>query len=487
MEPVVSRVQNQELTQELKLSDGMPDVGQVLSAWGQFVLRGKEWRSDSFSASGGMMVWVLYAPEDGTRPRCIHGWMPCQMQWDLPPDTPDGKIRILCLTRFVDARSVSPRKIMVRTGISALGEGYVRREGSTWMPGEVEENVQLLRRSYPVTLAEEAGEKTFQLDEELSLPPSAPKPEKLICATLQPEITEQKVLGSRVVFRGNGNLHMLYLSEEGQIHAWDFPIPFSQYEDLDQSYGKEAKAEIMLMPTDLDVDLNEDGKVRAKGGMVAQYVLEECRMIDVVEDAYCPGRELEIQSEVLELPVVLEEKLQTLNAEARISQNGEFIADASFLPDFPKEHRMGDQVELEQPGMFQVLTFGTEQGFQGTAGRWEGKVIIPAHPECQIRSVPGNPGQARGEINGDGMVLRAQVPLTLRTMASQSIPMVVGLTLGQSCPPDPGRPSLILCRAGEESLWQLARKSGSTVEAIRQATGLDGEPIPGQMLLIPVL
>ena len=96
VETAVSRVQTQELTQELKLSDGMPDVGRVLSAWGQFVLRGKEWHSGGFSASGGIMVWVLYAPEDGTQPRCIHGWIPGQLQWDVPPDTPDGKIRIFC-------------------------------------------------------------------------------------------------------------------------------------------------------------------------------------------------------------------------------------------------------------------------------------------------------------------------------------------------------------------------------------------------------
>ena len=43
---------------------------------GQTILRGKEWRSDSVSFSGGMMVWILYAPEDGSEERCIDGWIP---------------------------------------------------------------------------------------------------------------------------------------------------------------------------------------------------------------------------------------------------------------------------------------------------------------------------------------------------------------------------------------------------------------------------
>ena len=48
------------------------------------------------------------------------------------------------------------------------------------------------------------------------------------------------------------------------------------------------------------------------------------------------------------------------------------------------------------------------------------------------------------------------------------------------------RPSLILRRAGEEGLWELAKKTGSTVAAIRSANKLQEEPKPGQLLLIPV-
>ena len=85
----LQEVRNMEQSQEIKLTDGMPDVGRVLAAWGQAVLRGKEWHSDEISLSGGLMVWVLYAPEDGTAPRCIESWIPFQMRWDLPDDTPE--------------------------------------------------------------------------------------------------------------------------------------------------------------------------------------------------------------------------------------------------------------------------------------------------------------------------------------------------------------------------------------------------------------
>ena len=487
MQPVVSQIQTQEQTQELKLSDGMPDIGRVLSAWGQCVVRGKEWQSDGFTVSAGMLVWVLYAPEDGTQPRCIHGWIPFQLQWDLPSGSPDGQIRVLCLPRFVDARSVSPRKILVRAGLSALGEGYVPAEGNTYSPPELPEDVQLLENTYPVRTVVENGEKHFLLDEDLVLPPTCPEARRLVCCTLQPEITEHRVLSNRLVFRGDANLHALYISEEGRLHSWDFPLHFSQFDDLRDSHSGEAQADFLLMPTDLDVNLDDEGHFRLKCGLVAQYALEDTRMVRAVEDVYSPQRELTAQTTVLTVPAVLEAAEQTLQAEQRLPQEAEFAADVAFLPDFPRQRRTGDQVELEQPGMFQVLYYSPEGVLQSATARWEGRLTLDAHPQSKLRTIPMTGHQAQAETAGDGMVLRARVPLSIQTTADQSLTLVTGLELGQQRQPDPKRPSLILMRAGEESLWQLARENGSTVDAIRQATALEGEPAPGQMLLIPVL
>ena len=102
-------IQNSEQTQEIKLTEGMPDVGRIVSAWGQPILRGKEWDADTLNYTGGMMVWVLYAPEDGSPERCVEGWIPFQLRWDIPEELPEGQIRLRLLPRLVDARSVSPR------------------------------------------------------------------------------------------------------------------------------------------------------------------------------------------------------------------------------------------------------------------------------------------------------------------------------------------------------------------------------------------
>ena len=84
------------------------------------------------------------------------------------------------------------------------------------------------------------------------------------------------------------------------------------------------------------------------------------------------------------------------------------------------------------------------------------------------------------------MDARWELPMEIVTMQQTHIPMVTGLELGEEKKPDPGRPSLILKRVGTDGLWEIAKRTGSTMEAIRKANGLREEPEPGQMLLIPV-
>ncbi len=487
LECPVREVRNLEQTLELKLTDGMPDVGRVLAAWGQPILRGKEWNSDSFGITGGMTVWVLYAPEDGSTLRCAQGWIPCQIQWDLPSGTPEGHIRADLRTRFVDARSVSPRKIMVRAGFSALGESYVPGTGEVFTPEEVPDSVQLLSNTYPVRMCVEAGEKTFRLDEVLTLPQSCPVPGKLICGILMPGVEEHRVLSNRLVLRGSANLHVLYLSEEGQLFSWDFPVSISQFADLKGSFGSDAKGEFTLAVTDLELDLDEECHFRLKCGIAAQYILEDVRMIRPVEDAYSPVQELETQRAELSVPAVLEETEPKLTARQQIHQEANIVTDVTFLPDFPRQRRNGNELELEQPGTFQVLYYTPEGSLQASAARWEGKLQMPAHEDAGVYMALCGIAAPRADITAEGINLSAELSLSCKTVARQELPTVSAVKIGETKEPDPGRPSLILCRAGEESLWQIARENGSTMDAIRKASGFEGEPAPGQMLLIPVL
>lgn len=486
LDAVICEVQNTEQTQELRISDGMPDIGRILSAWAQPVIRGKEWRGDSISLNGGVLIWVLYAPEDGTEPRCVDSWIPFQMKWDLPEDCPDGQIRVQMLPRSVDARSVSARKVMLRVGLGVLAQALVPMEAEFWSADGVPEDVQLLSERYPVRMMVESGEKAFLMDEEFAMPGSAPQPEKLIYYTVSPRIMDQKVMGDKVVFRGNGNLHVLYRSEEGQLHGWDFPLPFSQYADLRENYPGEARADVSLCPTSLELELDDEGHLRFKCGLAAQYVVDNQQMIEVVEDAYAPARTVQPEHGTVLLPVVLDSRQENIYAEQTIPADVNLAADIRFWPDFPRQYGAENSLRMEVPGMFQALYYDENGSLQGSSGRWEGALQLKAAPDTRITAIPQSGQEPQLALSDGTMTLKSELPLAVNTFARQKIPAVTGLCLGEEQEPNPERPSVILCRAGKMRLWDIAKENGSTVEAIRSANGIQQEPEPGQMLLIPI-
>ncbi len=472
--------QEREQTQEMRLSEGMPDIGTVVAARGQCVIRSKEWVGDSIAVSGGVMVWAVYAPADGSGLRTVEEWVPIQGRFNLPQTRREGTIRASMRLRSVDGRTTSPRKMMVRVGVSLLVEALEPWETEVCLPPEEEKDVQLLCRSYPATLPQEAGEKAFLAEEELELPGAG----KLIFYTLEPQIAEQKVIGSRAVFRGDGRLHLCYEGEDGQLHTADLEVPFSQFSELDRDYGKEATVDGMVAVTSLEPELAE-GVLRLKCGLLIQYAVYDCVMLELVEDAYSTARVVTPKMQEQELPMVLDRCRETVRCEAALNAAGK-VLDCWAYAGQPKVIRAGELAEVELSGNVGVLYRDEEGGLRSASAPWSQSWELPAGSQTAMQSQILSLSRPAATPDGEGMTMKLELEALAQTVAAGSMAMVSGLELGDAKTPDPERPSLILRRIGEQSLWELAKACGSTVDAICKANGLNAEPADGRVLLIPV-
>lgn len=487
LKPALYEVQKQEQTQEIRLGDEMPDVGRIVGAWAQPITRGKEWRGDSVGCSGGCMVWVMYMPEDGTQMRMLDTWIPFQMKWNLPASMPEGAVRMDCRVRFADARSVSPRKILARVGLGALAEAYVPMETEIPVPENVPEDVQLLRRTYPVRLSQEVGEKVFTVEEEMQLPSSAPAMASMLSFGVSPRTSEQKVMSGRLLFRGDTNLHMLYMGEDGQVYSWDFALPFSQLSQLESEYGADAQVDMKLGVTDLELNRDEDGKLHCKCSMVGQHRVTDRENLELITDAYSPRRDVQPQMSELELPAILDSGSMNIFGEQKLPVMANIAADTQFLPDFPRNIPTEQGFDSQLNGGVQMLYYDENRDLQMASAQWEDTAQIPAGEGAKLYGDLMGMGKPDMTPVGDETMLRWPMELTHSTMSAQPISAVTGLELGEESVLEPGRPSLILKQQSSGGLWELAKTSGSTMEAIRQANGLTDEPEMGKMLLIPVL
>lgn len=481
LKPLLQEVQAQEQTQELRLTDGMPDIGRILGTWGQVILRGKEWRGDQLACNGGVMAFVLYAPEDGSAPRVLESWIPFQMKWNLQDSHRDGEIRIQSLMRFLDARSVSPRKMMLRCGISAQAEAWRQDTAMVSVPGQVPEDVQLRKNRYPIRFPKAAGEKTFQMEENIPLGTDL---REIISCCLTPRLSEVRFLSGKLVLRGSALLHLVCLDGEDRVTGRDLEIPLSQLAEPEGEFSPDAQGSAILAVTNLETELAEGNQLRLKAGMVAQYLVDDREILELVEDVYSNRRQVEPEMEELELRSILEQKQVSVPVRQTIRQSASQIADVTYLPDFPLLRR-NEGLQAELPGTFQVLCYDENGVLSGTTARTEEHWDMPLGDDARVAAnlMPGNPPTALG---GNGIELKGESVMLLQTNAQRGLEMVTGLKLGELQELPNSRPSLILRRAGEQDLWNIAKSTGSTVDAIRKANALEGEPEESRILLIPV-
>ena len=188
----------------------------------------------------------------------------------------------------------------------------------------------------------------------------------------------------------------------------------------------------------------------------------------------------------LRLPVVLDSVQGNMRVDAVISEPAARVVDVSVCMEQPSLRRAGDLTELCCDGQFQVLYCDENGSMQGRNARWSQTWELPAAMEAEVLGMVQNISRPMGTVAGGQIDLSGGIQMGAMTVSQQGIPMVTGLELGEMAVPDPGRPSLILRRAGEDSLWEIAKRTGSTVNAIRQANGLMDEPLDDRLLLIPV-
>lgn len=466
-----------EETKEIRLGENAPDAASVVAAWGQVLLRSKEWRGGGMTVSGGVLAFILYTAAETGEKYTLEEWIPFKMKWDFPDPGREGKICAWGTLTDLEARLISDRKIMVSAGVCVTAQAYVKQLMELPQPRETDGDTQLLINTYPLNLIREVGEHTFTLEEGQSLP----NMDKWIRYEITPHITEKRIMGDKLVFRGIAKLHMLGL-RDGSVESYGEEIPFSQFAELDQSY--EDTADVFLVPMITSMEVNRDGedKYLLQCALTAQYQVTDRQTVAVPEDGYSLSRELKLHREERVVPSVLQMALHSGQMEAALPCEMMTLLDHAVYPG----QGMLDRSEQAfiQPGWCRILYTDPDGSLRSEQGRWECALPMPTGDSVtptllwEVESVEAT-------FEGTGVTVSGKLSAREMTLGDWTLSALCGMDFGDPITKDPDRPSLILCRPGNASLWDIAKHSGSTVSAIEAANSVD-TVTPDTMLIIPI-
>ncbi len=481
----------QEETLETIVPDACPDILRIVQVCGQAYLTGKQAREGTASVSGCVRASILYQPEDGEGLKCMETSLPFAAQAEAPGFTSQGQVSAAVRLRSADARVLNPRKVLLRADlaidITALQPVELEICQGILEGGEqgVQQQIQQ-QEADPLCAVEE---KPFTFSEQIRVAGNQPLA-RLLSLRAEPVCTESKLIGAKLIFKGEVNVQMLYQGEDGSLMAQRQSLPFSQTMEVNGA-GEDGVCRVQVVLSEVEGRPSEDGRtVDLNLDLLAQAEVRCRRTLRLLRDAYSTAREMDVKQAVHTLQRLEEDSVRPQNVRELLETGtlARSVVDAWVTLGEITRSREGEQMVLTAQACLTVLYLDEEEKLQSIqktipvsirADCPEGRVCLCW---CQF------PDEVFAAPSAGGVEVRFNVEFHCVTLSQQRVNCVSSAQIGEErSRPDGSQPSVVLRLAlPGEGLWDIAKTYGTTSQEIIQANELEEGPLPaGRMLLIP--
>lgn len=286
----------------------------------------------------------------------------------------------------------------------------------------------------------------------------------------------------KVVVKGEAAVQCLALQQDGAVRVLTSTTPFTQIVELPEAEENDPVG-VQLALRELDCRVEQDGLLSYTVSATALVTIRRTRTLRRICDLYMPGRTLCMS----EQPVTLHATppLMPFSAEESetlaTAQHVAHVIAADAVCCGAKRNVDG---ELQITAAIQVLYLTDDQQMHALDR------LLPLSMSCS----------AMGEVSGVTLSVRAaaagETGMLLQTTAAgmasaeSRVPFrhITKLEAGEAQEQTDGASLLLRYIEAEQQLWDIAKRCGTTTEAIRQANDLpaDTVQVSRTVLLIPI-
>ena len=477
-------VQTQEETAETIVPDYCPDIARIIETEGAVYLHSRELRDGRAETAGTVRVTVLYTPdgEGGVR----------TLEFAIPFTTESegrGLQGCTCLMadvelELIESRMLNPRKIFTHCKLVTRLSGCQKTQLTFSADVEAGEELCLEKRreAQHAILLTHVAEKDFTFTEELNLSPGREGAAELLTSQVCGAVTETKVVGSKLIFKGMFTVSLLYRTAEGACCSTAGELPFSQIMEVEgASEGAAPSVHLQLTGTDLQIDGDdpEGRQIAVTLYLHATALLREERELTLLSDLYSTAYEVAYEAEPLNLTSYWESftRRQTVREVLEIGVVAESVLSLHVTCGAVSVSREGGAAVLRTGAVIRAL-YLDEGGVPLVAERSvDVKCQLELPEECQITARAVCTEEVSGSLGTRGIEVRFPVDFQVEAASRVKRVCISGAKLDRESPKDlTGTPSLVLrCLGKQESPWDLAKSCNTTIDAILAANQLEGE------------
>jgi hypothetical protein len=416
------------------------------------------------------------------------------------PENP--KVTIEAKTDYINCRAVNQRRIDVRGAVS-IKIKVCDLVKQTAVCDAFGSNIQLKKTpiTYPVNRLYTTKRISVSDNCELGAKPPFGNILRADAVASEPD---KKVIANKLVAKGDANVNMLYTCQKDGVDSVDnvqFTMPYSQIIDLDgidDRYDVSVDAEVLS--TDISPTTDSEGNANSAEvslALILNVNAYRIATVDVVTDEYSTAYQTADQKNDIKVELLP----QTINSTALIKSTLEYSEEnlENVYDVWTNLSNNNVKIDFENSR----ITVSGDLIFTALAKNSEGITVVIEKDEpfeayvpveslteyatadikvlpisCSYNLASGNTIDAKAEIRITGTLNNAEI-----------VPVVTDITVDEENPRDKGGDyALKLYFSDEgEDLWEIAKRYGTSVDAIIGENDLDQNNIPSGMLLIPIL
>lgn len=493
------------IEEDVNVPDANPDVYKILTPSAVVLLGNCETMNDKVLVSGRIQMNVLYAADlDGKPMESMDIGFDFSQAVEIPNVRPKMKETVTAVIQHVDCMLIHSRKLAIRIilDFNCRVEELFELELATDVRGLPD--IQVLRE--PAKFVEAVGYKkdSFEIHEDLKLPPEKPDVAKVLKPVFRVNVKEERVLDGRVEVSGLLGIDILYQSPEPKdnIHRFEHEIPFTQAIEIPtvdktmNSYTDLGLTAFSAAPVESLTGDRKGINIHTELGAAAK-VFKDAQQ-DIVVDAYSPSASVSYQKELYNMNAYVGKGRSSMVVKDNISiQRGdpeiEQVCSMDVVPVINDVRIMDEKVSVE--GVLEITavyttsfsgeplcSLASQIPFKHLVEVGGAKLGMQASARCAVENL------VFGPLNRDMIEFRLVLNISAEIIRSIEKRMINTIESAPEVPMDVNTMpavTIYLVQKGD-SLWGIAKRYHTTVDALCQLNQIENPSkiTPGMQLLI---
>ena len=443
--------------------DSKPDIEQILRCSGIVQLQEAKGNEDRVNFSGELLLSILYQGKKSSKPISgMEASLPIEDIIHIDGIDQNADITLSAVLNHLDCKLLNDRKININK------------------------------------------KDRFIVKEELAIPNNKPNIGEILQTTISIVEKDIRPMDGRVLIRGNLKLCTLYVgdTDDSILEVVEHEIPFSGYIDGNEITNKMlVQADLQIENKEIQPMTDEDGEDRILNTEITigtSIKVTDSQEMELIEDAYYPGKPLSIQKETIHYPNIIgTSKNQFAVKETLILQDNAIPimqietawANVTIDDVIPSQ----DKIEIQGVVRFEVLYIG-ESDSSPVAIVTEN---VPFSQEIEVKGSHENAdvhvttsveSVTSNMLSNNEIEVRATLSVDAIVTEEKEGEIITEIDFDETADVSDRSfaSAVIYVVQREDSLWSIAKQYNTTIDDILLLNDIENPELiyPGQKLLI---